>query len=148
MNNKEFESNLQKAFSDFKFDDFHISIFKFGRKQVAMGYYHKMSKLVKDMYQINYDPKKKKLVYVNGFDHVQCITTDTKWGNTRSALTSLATYSWTVNNDYANKIMNKDPHHYFEMILFSILVKRTIAGTPINLPLSKGTDYDIVNEGR
>lgn len=146
MNSKEFESNLQKAFQEFKFEDFHISIFKFGRKQVATGYWHKMPKMVKDIYQIDYDPKKKKLAYTDLFDHVQCITTDTKWGNTRSALTSLATYPWTVNNDYANKIMNKDPHHYFQMILYAIFVERTIAGMPINLPLQKGVDYFLIDE--
>lgn len=137
----DFKAELEKAFDEFKFEDFHVEIIKIANRQIILGYYKKRPKRMKNFYQLSYQAKKQKLAYLNAFDHVQCITTDTKWGNFRSALNSLCKYDWNKNNAYANKIMNKDPKHYFEMILFSIFAKRTLAQKAINEPLVEGEDY-------
>lgn len=66
-------------------------------------------------YAFNYDPKRHKLSYNDGFDHKMCHLVDKSWGNLISALNSITTWEFSQENEEAKRILDIDTYHYIRM---------------------------------
>lgn len=79
--------------------------------------------LINHSYQFLYDSKHDMLVYNNGFKRKEMKIYDNNWGNVVSAMDSLSSFDWCINNSEANRVMKKDPVNFYEMQAVLNLVK-------------------------